>query len=83
MSRETKITIGLKGVNSTTHCLMTGRPIKKGATNYSLGDNYYVSVNVGQALTAAQVNQIAVTILPAINPEEPETKEEIEYDNID
>lgn len=82
MAREQRVTVGIKGVTATTHCLITGVSLKDAPINYDLGENYYVSVNTGNELTPAQVAQISSEILPHISSEvEIEIEEEGNNDN--
>ena len=51
--------IGQHGINPTTHCYVTRRILGNAPINYSLGLNrHYVSVNVGQCLSAKQLREI-------------------------
>ena len=76
------VTIGHKGLEATTHCLITGKPLEDAPTNYSLGSgNYYVSVNKGHELSASHIAQISQEMLPHLFSEVEIEKEEEENDN--
>jgi hypothetical protein len=74
---ESMIIIGRKGIEPTTHCYKTGRPLKKAPINYSLGDNWYISVNAGHCLSTEQINQVKEELNPFLETDDYKDLDEV------
>jgi hypothetical protein len=73
--------IGRKGIDPTTHCYLSGQPLKKAPINYDLGGGWYISVNVGRCLSTQAIEQVADELHPFLDDDSYEEKEVIIDDN--